>query len=66
MNWSNLTGKKVVWVWRTRPRSSPQHYFAVNHMKGRGLKTVELPRAGHYKIDECNEIWTEFFNKLQS
>lgn len=64
MNWRVLLGKKVVWVWRTRPRTSPVHYLAVNNLKGKGLKVLELPPTGRYRVDECRELWTNFLQNL--
>jgi len=55
---------KLVWIWRKRPKSKPQHNNAVLNLKGKGLKVLELPISGRYKVTECREAWINFLQKL--
>ena len=63
-NWKTLFGKRVIWVWRTRPKKSPVHYLTVRNLQGKGLRVLELPPKGFYKVDECRELWTNLLSNL--
>lgn len=57
--------KKAVWVWRRRPKATPKHFHTVQNLRGKGLRSLELPTGGRYKITECHQIWMTFFETLE-
>ena len=58
--------KQAVWVWRKRPRATLKHYRTVQNLKGKGLRTLELPYGGRYKVSECNDLWIDFLKIVEA
>lgn len=58
--------KQAVWVWRTRPKTNLKHFKTVQNLRGKGLRSLELPYGGRYKVTECNEVWMDFLSKVES
>ncbi|RKZ95508.1 MAG: hypothetical protein DRQ40_03465 [Gammaproteobacteria bacterium] len=56
--------KALLWVWRKRPKATPVHYQTVLNLKGKGVKTLELPYGGKYKVTECKKVWLEKLRRL--
>ena len=59
-----LLSKKLIWVWRKPPKSKPNHSRTVINLKGKGLRTVELPSKGRYNVEGCKKVWLEALSRL--
>lgn len=57
--------KQALWVWRRRPKSNPKHFRTVQNIKGRGLRTLELPTGGKYQVTESHKAWMKALGDIE-